>query len=297
MTLPNPYLDTAAQRKPTGRMDKNVRALILSTMQGASNTAILGDWWRDEFTDVNDYLNHVADVWEPEAAAAIVSEVTAVGSLPSAMAASDVRRHDEAIAEAILVAMPEADFRSAVFKARIRFAMPAEAEDRIAAICKSRGIPWTFTIENGFQWVGDSEVEHHALVPALSAIADPRLAGATRSEFDGARVQLAVGTPAALKLAVIEAGSAVESAMKVLLTAHGDTYEPADAAAKLFGRLKDAGHVEPSMERIILGTSMVRNKKAGHGAGEVPHDVPLEMAEAAIASAAVAIAFLHSRLP
>jgi hypothetical protein len=42
---------------------------------------------------------------------------------------------------------------------------------------------------------------------------------------------------------------------------------------------------------------MVRNKKAGHGAGEVPHDVPQEMAEGVLASAAVAIAYLHKLLP
>jgi hypothetical protein len=75
---------------------------------------------------------------------------------------------------------------------------------RITAICKRRGIPWEFTASEGFGWVGDADVETSAMRPALSAIADRRLAGATRSEFEQARVQLAVGTSAAVAIAYLQ---------------------------------------------------------------------------------------------
>jgi HEPN domain-containing protein len=209
----------------------------------------------------------------------------------------ELAQQEEMAEEAKLLYMPEPDFRLAVLLTVHVYGLAADPSARITAICKRRGIPWEFTASEGFGWIGDAEVETLVMRPTLSAITDRRLAGATRSEFEQARVQLAVGTPAALKLSVIEAGSAVESAMKVLLTERGVTYPSTDPASKLFGHLKDAGIVELAMERTILGASMVRNKKAGHGAGEVPHDVPQEMAEAVLASAAVAIAYLHKLLP
>jgi hypothetical protein len=51
------------------------------------------------------------------------------------------------------------------------------------------------------------------------------------------------------------------------------------------------------MESIVLGANGPRNKKGGHGAGATPHGVPVEEAEATLASAAVAIAYLHKLLP
>jgi hypothetical protein len=279
-------------------MDKGARGLILGTLQGASNTAVLDGLFRDRFSDVADYLLAVEGLWGKEAVQAIRTEVHSVSAVaPMVVSAGEVHRREEAIAEAMLVSMPEADFRSAVFRARVRLANPAETETRIASICKARGIPWEFTLKDGFQWVGDTEVEVRAIGPVMSAITDTRFAGAARSEFEQARTELALGTPAALKQSVVEAAAAIESAMKVLLTEHGKTYEPGETASKILKRLEDAGIIPHSMERIILGVSTVRNKQAGHGAGATPHDVPRETAEAVVASAAVAISYMHDRLP
>jgi hypothetical protein len=88
---------------------------------------------------------------------------------------------------------------------------------RLTEICRSRGISWEVDVPAGFQWIGDEEVETHAIRPALSAIEDPRFAGGVKSEFNSARNELSLGTPTALKQALFESGSAVESAMKVLL--------------------------------------------------------------------------------
>jgi hypothetical protein len=51
------------------------------------------------------------------------------------------------------------------------------------------------------------------------------------------------------------------------------------------------------MRSCVLAPASPRNKAGGHGADEVPHDVPQWMAEAVLASAAVAIAYLHRLLP
>ena len=85
--------------------------------------------------------------------------------------------------------------------------------------------------------------------------------------------------------------------MKVLLAEHGDSYEEGDTAFRLFERLVACGRVPGFMERIVLGPAVARNKRGGHGPGELPHVVPQDLAEASLASAAVAIAYLHEQLP
>jgi hypothetical protein len=89
----------------------------------------------------------------------------------------------------------------------------------------------------------------------------------------------------------------VESALKVLLTERGVSYDARDTAQTLYNKLRDAGLVESYMERLILAPATPRNRLGGHGSGADPHVVPVEVAEAVLASAAVSIAFLHKLLP
>ena len=51
------------------------------------------------------------------------------------------------------------------------------------------------------------------------------------------------------------------------------------------------------MEREVLAAATPRNKTAGHGAGAVAHAVATEEAEAVVAAAAGAIAYLAKKLP
>jgi hypothetical protein len=85
--------------------------------------------------------------------------------------------------------------------------------------------------------------------------------------------------------------------MKVLLKQHGVQYAESDAAFKLFGHLVGAEIVPPFMKYCVLTATSPRNKRGAHGADEIPRDVPQEMAEAVLASAAVSVAYLHKLLP
>ena len=85
--------------------------------------------------------------------------------------------------------------------------------------------------------------------------------------------------------------------MKAVLKHRGVAYDENDAAFKLFDLLVAAGLVPGFMRFCVLATASPRNKAGGHGADEAPHDGPQEMAEAVLASAAVAIAYLHKLLP
>jgi hypothetical protein len=117
-------------------------------------------------------------------------------------------------------------------------------------------------------------------------------------EFESARAELAEGTPQALSKSVHQAGVSVESALKVVLQQRDIRLDAEkDTATALFEHLKAAGVVEEYMRSIVLGPATPRNRRGGHGAGADPHDVPIEVAEAVLASAAVSISFLAKLLP
>jgi hypothetical protein len=69
-------------------------------------------------------------------------------------------------------------------------------------------------------------------------------------------------------------------------------YDEKDAAFKLFDHLVNAEIVPRFVEYCVLAAASPRNKRGAHGAGEAPHDVPQDVAEAVIAAAAVAIVYL-----
>ncbi len=41
-------------------------------------------------------------------------------------------------------------------------------------------MPFKFDVDNGFEWVGDTEIRRELVEPALAAINDPRFAGPPR---------------------------------------------------------------------------------------------------------------------
>ncbi len=295
--MANPMLETAAQRPATG-MDKAARKLILRALKGSSRLTVLNGFMRDRYPDFEDYIAAVRTVWGDSPADKIAAALTKVASeQPEVIFTPAERRQmEELAANAVLLQMPEPDFRVAVFDGFSQNPRAIGPVERINKICKQRGIPWEFNGSDGFRWVGDAEVEMLALRPALSSIEDPRFASA-KSHFDSARSELALGTQQALPQSVHESACSVESAMKVLLTQRGVQHDEKDTAFKLFDNLVNAEVVPQFMQFSVLAAASPRNKRGGHGAGEVPHDVPLAMAEAVLASAAVSIAYLHRLLP
>jgi len=289
-------LDTSTQRPATG-MDKDARQLILHTLEGASERAVLYGFLTDRYANVEDYTRGVREVWGESPADRMSNAVArAINEQPTIIAFGDTQRAEERAANAVLLHMPEPDFRGAVSEAVRQQQLAASPVERITNICRRRGIPWEFTAREGFRWVGDAEVEASAMRPALSATEDPRLGGA-KNHFDAARSALALGTPTSLRQSVHESACAVEGTMKVLLAQRGVSCDERDTAFKLFDHLVNAGIVPRFMEYCVLAAASPRNKRSGHGAGEAPHDVPQEIAEGVIAAAAVAISYLCKLLP
>lgn len=294
--MPNPMLDTASQLPATG-MDKAARDLILKALEGTPNRLVLNDYMRDRFPDIDDYTRAVRTVWGDGPADKLSNAVSQVLNEHSTVFTPlEQRLAEDYAADAVLLRMPEPDFRLAIFDAFTRNQLSETPLERINRICKQRGIPWEFTSTEGFIWTGDAEVERTALRPALSAVDDSRFLG-VKDYFDAARTELATGTPTALRQSVHESACAVEGAMKVLLSKHAIPFDERDTASKLFDIAVEHEVVPKFMEYCVLTAASPRNKRAGHGAGEIPHVVPQEMAEAVLASAAASIAYLHKLLP
>ena len=290
-------LDTASQRPATG-MDTSARKLILKALDGISRSAVLNGFMRDRYPDFDDYTRAVRAVWGDGSADRITNALSrAANEQPELILAAPEQRHAENLAaNAVLLQMPEPDFRVAVFDGFSQTPGAITPVERINKICKQRGIPWEFISTEGFTWTGDAEVERAALRPALSAIEDSRFLG-VKNHFDAARTELATGTPTALRQSVHESACAIESAMKVLLTQHLVTFDERDTASKLFDIAVANELVPKFMEYCVLTAASPRNKRAGHGPVETPHEVPQEMAEVVFASAAASIAYLQKLLP
>jgi len=295
-------LDTAMQRPATG-LDSGARTLILNVLvrSGFDPVDVVDVLFEDRYGSRADYYAALGQVWGSAVGyrcEQAVSNAEVNAQFPVAFGGrgpqatpSDVGAHT------LLMTMPEPDFRLAVEEVVCRSVQPQAAGERITKICRGRGAPWIFA-HNRFDWVGEQLVERELLDPALTALSDRRFAGGVRSEFESARNELRAGTAVARKQAVYEAGCAVESAMKVLLDERGIAYDKArDVAQKLFTHLVAAGVVPSYMERTLLAAAQPRNKTAGHGAGAIAHDVSTVEAEAVVAAAAGAIAYLGQLLP
>jgi GNAT superfamily N-acetyltransferase len=190
------FRDTASQRSPTG-LDESVRNLILRVL-GANPAWIVDALFEDAYIDYEDYVRAVSEVWGSELGARIYQAVSDA-QFRDEMRLGRRANVAEEQARALVLLIPEPDFRIAVLKHIKRRPVGFAEEERINQICRARGVPWSFTVVDGFAWVGDQEVETQAIQPALSAISDPRFAGGVKTEFDTARYELALGTPTALK--------------------------------------------------------------------------------------------------
>lgn len=301
--MADPHFDTATQRPATG-LDEGARLLILLVLQestgGDANAAIVAaGFFRDRYGGPNDYLGAVETVWghaERFLLERAISEAQAEAQFPT-----DFRRRvkpEIASARAMLLHMPEPDFRVAVEAVFDAARWDSGIAERISSICRNRGVPWTFSVTGKFEYVGDEVVERDLIRPAAAAINRAEFSGGVRAEFEAARRELAEGKPASLKQAVHEAGCAVESAMKVVLERHGVAFDgQRDTANKLFDLLESAGLVPRHMQNFVLSPMTPRNRRGGHGAGAIAHAVDLAEAEAMVAGAAGSIAYLAKRLP
>jgi hypothetical protein len=120
-----------------------------------------------------------------------------------------------------LLHMPEGDFLRALELACVGDTDSArQRRSHINAICDKIGVDYRIEDDGVFRWTGDERVAETAVAPAVSALTDPRLAGAA-TEFEDARLKLQSGGPKDLKDAIDEAAKAVESAMKVVCAEHG----------------------------------------------------------------------------
>jgi hypothetical protein len=255
---------------------------------------------RDRFGGIDDYLEAVEAVWGPATSFVLERDLAEAGQQGAGFPIprrSAVQRQDDVLRE-LIWGMPEPDFRLAVEEVLSGGDRSFDLAERISTICRNRGAPWSFSVEGTFEYVGDEHVEEALIRPALAAINRPEFAGGVRSEFEAARRELREGTPSALKQAVHEAGCSVESAMKVVLGRRDISFDPdRDGASKLFDRLEAAGVVPRHMQDLVLASMGPRNRRGGHGAGRLPHAVGFAEAEAAVAAAAGAIAYLASTLP
>lgn len=298
--MADPAIDTATQRPATG-LDRGARRLILTAVREITNlgpSEILTYFFRDRFGGFDDYYAAVEQVWS-NATGYLVKDAVTSAEVDAEFPANFGRRPNPRVvgAFAFLLAIPEPDFRLATSDSLRALGAMEAASDRITQICRARGTPWTFAPPDGFEYVGDEEVERELIRPALAAINRPEFAGGVRAEFEAARSELAKGTPAALKQAVHEAGCATESAMKVVLARHGVEYQQGDTASPLFNHLEAAGIVPRPMQNLVLVAMTPRNRWGGHGAGATPHEVNPEEAGAVVAGAAGAIAYLAAQLP
>lgn len=144
----------------------------------------------------------------------------------------------------------------------------------------------------------DTTLIHNNIIkPALKLIYDEDFSGAEeemRRAFECRR-------KADNKNAILEAGKAFESTMKVICDKKGYTYDKdKDTAQKLIETLEINGfypaymkaHLTSIRTTLKTGVPVVRNKNSGHGQGSTVIDVPDEFAEYAINLAAANIVLL-----
>lgn len=207
-----------------------------------------------------------------------------------------------------LIAAPDAEFVNGIEIAlemvAAEFAEPGTARGsevrhdlaiQIDDLFAKRGVPYSYD-DGAFVWAGDPGVRQVVIEPVLQALSDVRLAGAA-SEFEAALHHLRAGTQKDLEDAIEEAAKSVESALKVLAAETNTTVSATATAKPLFDAVKDAGVVSPYMDNLVQAAARIRNKLGGHGAGAQPRQIETHEATATVNAAAVAIAFLASRLP
>jgi hypothetical protein len=150
--IPTDHRDTATRRPPTG-FDQGARKLVTEALvaAGAFNprTAV-DDFFADRFSAMDDYFKAVGEVFGQDASLDIRTATSA--AVANAVAANPNTRQqfkDWVAAEALVMHMPEADFRVVVHLAIVRASQKRPTATRISRICATRGIPWTYDLADG----------------------------------------------------------------------------------------------------------------------------------------------------
>jgi hypothetical protein len=248
--------------------------------------------------------------WLNEADAAVEQEITrrqmaapAEGAVATALAdvVGDLTRN-RLTGEARLVALPEPEFLTALEYSLLAIAEVSQRQlvcRHLNGILHVRRLPYTLDhLETRFRWIGDPGEHDLAIGPALSALGDPRLAHA-RAEFDSSRDELRHGN---LRDAANDAGCAVETAMSVLLDAHGHSQPSRHGAQRvqagpLFDALVAVDLFERDRDRHLVFAAITVRDHGSHGVGATPRRLTPEYVKAGIASAGVAIAYIAAKLP
>ena len=201
-----------------------------------------------------------------------------------------------------VLTLPEAEFLAVVeMSLRAQARSGPEGAQRVFAmanIFNKRCLPYRVAADGDISWVGEPQIAQTAIEPALAALADDRLANA-RSELAEARSELRAER---FNDAVNDAGSAVETTMACLLTAHDRDLPRTKAgvvtiqASTLFDALRQHEIVDGHSKGVIMAISPLRHA-GSHGAGPNPLPLSRSDAEAAVAAAAVAISYLAARMP
>jgi hypothetical protein len=266
----------------------------------------------EHYADLEDYVGALAKVWDPDVATGVLQEILKQDNRTPTPRPILFRNQSDVgySAAAFVKALPEPDFLTCIEGGnQLIRSIPARHSfrERANRLCERRGVP--YRVEGSvlgiqFVWTGDAIVAQEAVQPALSALDDPRLAPGPRLEFASARRELRAGTPSALKQAVAEACNGVESALKVLLTEHGQPIPASQDVDQLLGACKAANLFPPAVdgkgvpvEQVLLGPARFADRRGRRGSGPVPQNVEREEAEAVVAAAAVAIKFIAGRLP
>jgi hypothetical protein len=206
--------------------------------------------------------------------------------------------------------LPDPEFLTAVEIAAFALARTTDFADQVERISewlaytdkvlRKNGLPYRLRPGTmNFEWIGDPAVQEIVLQPALLALADHRLQGGPRDDFERALHKCRLGAPGDLVEVMIAAARSVESVLKVLYEEHDVKSPSKHELGGLFNGLahKDVGVVPGYLEHLVLAVGGPRNHMAGHGPGAEIRKVPDGLAEASIAAAATAIALLAKHLP
>jgi HEPN domain-containing protein len=170
------------------------------------------------------------------------------------------------------------------------------ADEALAA----HGAPYRRSDEEWlFEWIGDPDQHALTVQPALLALADARLQGGPRDDFERALRKRRAGTAKDLEDAILAAAKAVESTLKVLYAEHSVRKPAKHELAGLYNGLArpEVAVLPGYVQQLVTAVGEPRNHMAGHGPGSDVREVPEELADASIAAAATAITYLAHQLP
>lgn len=210
---------------------------------------------------------------------------------------------EELDAQAVLIAVPDSAFASAVMHGLDvhasyaadygsgSFEPSARLRHDIDRVLARNGIPYGFDGDGRLAPTGSRTMAEATIVPAYDALEDARLSAA-RTHVIEAVQRLREADEAE---AVDEARMAVEAGMLALLDAHSVARPAKHQPQDLFNALVDAGILTRDCEELILAAPRFRGRtQAGH-AGKPP--VIMSEAEAAVGAGASALVFIAGKLP